>query len=75
MKAANKDLASPERRDRCARLSASMAFQLVTLLNAWKDGRYGTRGVVPAKEYGIQAQHDCNDCHGSNVPSPPTAKK
>jgi hypothetical protein len=71
MKAANKDLASPERRDRCARVTASMAFQLVTLLNAWKDGKYRTRGAVPAKSYGIQAQHDCNDCHGSNVPSPP----
>lgn len=75
MKAANKELASPERRDRCARLTASMAYQLVTLLNAWKDGKYKTRGVVPAKAYGIQAQHDCNDCHGTNVPSPPAPKK
>jgi hypothetical protein len=74
MNAANKELAGPERRDRRARLSASMAFQLVTLLNAWKEGRYKTSGVVPAKDYGIQAQHDCADCHGSNVPSPPTAK-
>jgi hypothetical protein len=75
MKAANKDLASPERRDRCARLTASMAYQLVTLLNAWKDGKYRTRGAVPARAYGIQAQHDCNDCHGTNVPSPPLPKK
>lgn len=75
MKAANKELASAERRDRCARLTASMAYQLVTLLNAWKDGRYKTRGAVPARAYGIQAQHDCNDCHGTNVPSPPSAKK
>jgi Putative redox-active protein (C_GCAxxG_C_C) len=75
MKAANKALASPERMDRCARLTASMAYQLVTLLNAWKDGKYVTRGTVPAKAYGIQAQHDCNDCHGANVPSPPSPKK
>ncbi len=75
MKAANKPLASPERMDRCARVSASMAYQVVTLLNAWKDGKYRTRGAVPAKAYGIQAQHDCNDCHGSNVPSPPTPQK
>jgi hypothetical protein len=72
MKAANKDLGSPERKDRCARLTASMAYQLVVLLNDWKDGKYKTRGVVPAKSYGIQAQHDCNDCHGTNVPSPPS---
>jgi hypothetical protein len=74
MKAANKDLASPERWDRCARVTASMAYQAVTLLNAWKDGKYRTRGAVPAAAYGIQAQHDCNDCHGTNVPSPPSPK-
>jgi hypothetical protein len=72
MKAANKPLGSPERRDRCARLTASMAHQLVVLLNEWKDGKYRTRGAVPAKTYGIQAQHDCDDCH-SDVPAPPKA--
>lgn len=71
MKAANKPLGSPERMDRCARLTASMAHQLVGFLNAWKDGTYKTKGVVPAKSYGIQAQHDCNSCHGTDVPSPP----
>jgi hypothetical protein len=75
MKAANKPLASPDRKDRCARLTASMAAQTVTFLNAWKDGKYVTRGVVPAKEYGIQSQHNCNDCHGTDVPSPPTAMR
>ncbi len=75
MKAANKELASPERRDRCARVTASMAYELVTLLNAWKDGTYRTKGEIPARAYGIQAQHDCNDCHGNDVPSPPSAKK
>lgn len=75
MKAANKPLGSPDRRDRCARLTASMAAQTVTFLNAWKDGKYKTKGVVPAKEYGIQSQHNCNDCHGTNVPSPPEAAK
>src|SRR3990172_1515584 len=38
MKAANKELSSPDRKDRCARLTASMTYQLVTLLNEWKDG-------------------------------------
>jgi hypothetical protein len=75
MKAANKDLNSPERRDRCARVTASMAAQTVTLLNVWKDGKYKTRGVVPAKQYGIQAQHDCFSCHGKDVPSPPAPKR
>lgn len=74
MKAANKSLASPERKDRCARLAASMAFHLVTLLNDWKDGKYHTEGKIPSAAYGITAQHNCTDCHGSNVPTPPRAK-
>jgi hypothetical protein len=74
MKAANKSLGSPERKDRCARLTASMAYHLVELLNEWKDGKYKTRGVIPAKSYNIQAQHNCTDCHGSDVPVPPSAK-
>ncbi len=73
MDAAKKPLGSPERRDRCARVSATMAARVVTLLNDWKDGKYRTKGVVPAKQYGIQAQHDCADCHGTSVPAPPEA--
>ncbi len=75
MKAANKPLSSPERKDRCARVTASMAYHVVELLNAWKDGKYVTKGIIPASGYGIQAQHNCTDCHGTNVPTPPTAKK
>ena len=71
MKAANKELASPERKDRCARVTASMAYHVVELLNDWKDGKYKTKGIIPAKGYGIQAQHNCNECHGTNIPSPP----
>jgi len=74
MKAANKELTSPERKDRCARLTASVAYHLVELLNNWKSGTYKTTGVMPAKAYNIQSQHNCIDCHGTNVPTPPTAK-
>ena len=74
MKAANKSLGSPDRKDRCARLTASMTYQLVTFLNDWKDGKYKTKGTVPARQHDIQTQHNCSDCHGSNVPSPPSAK-
>lgn len=74
MKAANKTFGSPERKDRCARLTASMAYHLVELLNEWKDGKYKTLGAIPAKAYHIQAQHNCTDCHGSDVPVPPSAK-
>ncbi len=74
MKASGKPLGSPERKDRCARLTASMAHQLVVFLNDWKDGRYVTKGVVPARQYDIQTQHNCADCHGANVPAPPASK-
>ncbi len=72
MKASGKGLKSPERRDRCARVTASVAYHLVELLNAWKDGKYETAGEIPS-ECGITAQHNCTDCHGENVPAIPPA--
>lgn len=75
MKASGKPLGSPERKDRCARVTASVAFHLVTLLNDWKDGKYKTKGVLPAKSFNIPAQSNCNECHGTNIPTPPLAKK
>jgi hypothetical protein len=74
MKAANKDLKSPERKDRCARVTASVAYHLVELLNAWKDGKYETKGIIPSANYGITAQNNCAECHGSNIPTPPMPK-
>lgn len=73
MQAAGKDLKSPERRDRCARVTASVAYRLVELLNAWDDMEYVTKGEVPSASLGITAQHNCTECHGDNVPSPPEA--
>lgn len=70
MKAAGKDLTSPERKDRCARVTASMAYKVVELLNEWKDGKYETFGEIPST-CGITAQYNCTDCHGDDVPTPP----
>ena len=75
MKAANKSLDSPERKDRCARVAASVAYHLVELMNAWKDGRYETKGTIPSKLYGITGQQNCTDCHGMKVPTPPMSVK
>lgn len=75
MKAAGKELGSPERRDRCARVTASVAHRLVELLNTWKDEKYETAGTVPSKAFGITAQQNCGDCHSKGVPTPPMAKK
>ena len=75
MKASGKPLGSAERKDRCARVTGSIAYHLVTLLNDWKDGKYKTTGKIPAAAYGITAQHNCNECHSANIPTPPLAKK
>lgn len=76
MKASGFPLGSPERKDRCARVAASTAYHLVSLLNNWKDGTYkATSDFSCAKENGITGQYNCNDCHGDNVPEAPTAKK
>ena len=74
MKASGKALSSPERRDRCARVTASVAYHLVELMNKWKDGTYGTKGTIPSKTYGITAQNNCMDCHGANIPAAPSVK-
>ncbi len=75
MKTSGKPLGSAERKDRCARVTASVAYHTVELLNDWKDGKYKTKGVLPAKSFNIPAQSNCMDCHGANIPTPPVAKK
>lgn len=67
---------SPERKDRCARVAASVAYQLVQKLNAWKDGKYVSKdNWTPVKDVGITGQQNCTECHGSNIPTAPAAKK
>lgn len=69
-------LGSPERKDRCARVAASVAYQLVEELNAWKDGTYEPKtDWSPGKKFGIPGQPNCTECHGKDVPTPPMAKK
>lgn len=70
MKVAGKELRSPERRDRCARVTASVAFRLVELMNDWKDAKYESEGTLPSS-CGITAQQNCTDCHTSGIPAAP----
>jgi len=75
MAVADKPLGSPERKDRCARVAASMAYHLVELLNDWKDGKYDAESEwTPAKDHGINAQPNCTECHGNRVPRAPLMK-
>lgn len=72
MKASGFPIGSAERKDRCARVAASVAFRLVELLNGWKDGKYEVvSSHSPVKEYGITAQMNCMECHTGDVPTPP----
>lgn len=69
MKAANKSMESPERKDRCARVAASVAYRVVVLMNAWKDAKFEASRVLPGKMYHIPAQNNCVECHGADVPT------
>ncbi|MFN3505712.1 MAG: C-GCAxxG-C-C family (seleno)protein [Caldimicrobium sp.] len=72
MKTANRSFNSPERRDRCARVAASVAYRTVELLNAWKDEKYKpTHTWIAPSAVGIPAQQNCNECHGTNIPTAP----
>lgn len=76
MKESGFAIGSPERKDRCARVTASVAHKLVTDLNSWKDGKFHDKAAWSAvKSVGITSQQNCAECHGTNIPSAPTAKK
>jgi hypothetical protein len=68
MKKADRGFWSPERKDRCARLSADVAVRTVELLNDWADGKFKAEHKLPALVYNITAQHNCTECHGEKVP-------
>jgi hypothetical protein len=61
---------SPQRRDRCARLSADVAMKTVTLLNQWVDGKYKPSHGSNVGDAGITTQLNCTECHGDDVPDP-----
>ncbi len=63
-------LKSAERKDRCARVAADIAYQTVVLMNKVADGTYEGETGSPSAEYGITAQENCTECHGDNVPEP-----
>ncbi len=68
MKKADRGFWSPERKDRCARLSADIAMRTALLLNEWADDKFKPTHDLPALVYGITAQHNCTECHGTKVP-------
>ncbi len=63
---------SNQRAERCARLSANVAMEAATMLNAWADGNYKPKHkpLYNVLANGITSQNNCTDCHGKNPPSP-----
>ena len=63
---------SPERKERCACISADVAMKTASLLNDWADGKYKPAHGSNVKDHGITTQLNCTECHGDNVPQPLT---
>ena len=72
MKKENVKFFSKARKERCGRIAADIAMHTAMLLNQVTDGKYKANHSINAKTYGITSQKNCSDCHGSNVPTPPT---
>ncbi|MEW6107701.1 MAG: C-GCAxxG-C-C family protein [Nitrospirota bacterium] len=68
MKKADRGFWTPERKDRCARLSADVAVKTAMFLNELADGKFKPTHDLPALVYNMTAQHNCGDCHGGKVP-------
>ncbi|MDZ7641918.1 MAG: C-GCAxxG-C-C family protein [Desulfurivibrio sp.] len=67
---------SPERKERCARVTATMAYETVKALNAWKDGQYDVddnKWFAPGA-INLTGQQNCTDCHGSDIPTAKPAR-
>ena len=72
MKKTQRGFHSPERRDRCARVSATVAMQTARYLNEFADGKFKPRHKFPVALHAITAQGNCAECHSGAVPEPGT---
>ncbi|MCK5339788.1 MAG: C_GCAxxG_C_C family protein [Desulfobulbaceae bacterium] len=66
-------LKSKERKDRCARIAADVAYKTTELLNKYAVGNFEMDNGSQSGEYGIPSQNSCTECHGENVPEPKDA--
>lgn len=63
---------SPERAERCARVSANIAMETANMLNEWKrEGKYTPKHkpLFNVLANGITSQNNCTDCHGDHIPA------
>ncbi|MBS3908845.1 MAG: C_GCAxxG_C_C family protein [Actinobacteria bacterium] len=71
MKKEGVPIGSPQRKDRCARLSVDVTVKTVNLLNEWTDGKFVPVHGSQVKTHDITSQNNCTSCHGTDVPMPP----
>ena len=62
---------SPQRWERCARITADVAVKTVQLLNEWVDGKYKITRRSQVRMYQMPTENRCEKCHGSSVPPVP----
>lgn len=63
MKKENVKFFTPQRKERCARLSADVAVKTVELLNLWANGKFVPVHFSQTKMHQQTAQNNCMDCH------------
>jgi hypothetical protein len=68
MKKANHGFYSAERKDRCARVSATVAGQTARWLNDWSEGKFKSQHSFQTVLYDITSQDNCTACHRAPVP-------
>lgn len=71
MKQEGVEFLSGERAERCARMAANIAMETVSMLNAWKEGKYipKHKPLFNVLTNGITSQNNCTECHGDHAPS------
>ena len=62
---------SPQRYERCARITADVAIKTVELLNDWVDGKYKITRRSQVKMYQMPTENNCKQCHGTETPPVP----
>jgi hypothetical protein len=68
MKKANHGFFSPERKDRCARVAASVAAQTARYLNDWSEGKFKPQHKFQTVLYDVTSQDNCAACHRGEAP-------
>lgn len=62
---------SPQRMERCARLTADITIKTVELLNDWSDGKFQPSRRSQVAMYQMPTENKCRQCHSGLEPDVP----